>query len=84
MSSINVGKVISFYEIAIVSGLDDTVRTMRVVCDGTSARELANEIEANGWMVKGLIRTDGMDLASALEYIRTNFAQPPAHAGGIN
>lgn len=81
MTQINVGAIISFHEITAMTGFDDQARMFRVACSGEQARALADELEQLGWVVKQIVRTDAMDLASAGEYIRQGLGKVKTPGG---
>lgn len=69
MAQINVGNIISFHEITFMSGFDDQARIFRVAASGEQARDLADQLEGLGWIVKSIVRTDAMDMRSAVEFV---------------
>lgn len=70
MTQINVGNIISFHELTFMSGFDDQARIFRVAANGEQARDLADQLEQLGWIVKSIIRTDAMDMGSAVGFVR--------------
>jgi len=69
MPSLNIDKNISFHELTYGSGRDDSLQMFRVCCTGEQARDLADELEQKGWMVKSIVMTPAMSLDTGIAYV---------------
>lgn len=69
MSQLNVGTIVWFHEITYMNGFDDKAMLFRIACTGAQARDLADELERSGWLIKSIVMTSAMDLESAIGHV---------------